>query len=141
MASSFVCFRLKTGEINLARNIVDVRDVATAHIQAAFTPSAHGRYIASTEYVVTPGLFARHLKAAIPRLHLTTQPDPEDSVYPKVMDNSRVRATPQRCFVFLTVLCNDPPRMFRCWFSVRSWPSSESRCETSSRRFATWHKR
>jgi len=37
--------RLKTGVPNLAFGVVDVRDVARAHILAAFNPAAKGRYI------------------------------------------------------------------------------------------------
>ncbi len=40
---------LKMGAPELYFGIVDVRDVARAHIKAAFTPSASGRHIASSE--------------------------------------------------------------------------------------------
>lgn len=39
--------RLRTGVPRLLYGVVDVRDVAKAHVLAAFTPSASGRYIVS----------------------------------------------------------------------------------------------
>jgi nucleoside-diphosphate-sugar epimerase len=39
--------RLKTGVPNIAFGVVDVRDVARAHILAAFNPQAKGRYLTS----------------------------------------------------------------------------------------------
>lgn len=38
---------LKMGVPKMGVGLVDVRDVATAHIRAAYTPDAHGRYITS----------------------------------------------------------------------------------------------
>jgi len=38
---------MKSGAPRMAIGLVDVRDVAEAHFQAGFTPSAHGRYITS----------------------------------------------------------------------------------------------
>lgn len=40
---------LTRGAPSLAFGVVDVRDVARAHISAAFTPQAHDRYIANSE--------------------------------------------------------------------------------------------
>ncbi len=45
--SSFLKGDFKSGVPNLATGVVDVRDIAKAHILAAFTPDAHGRYIIS----------------------------------------------------------------------------------------------
>lgn len=42
---------LALGAPALRLGVVDVRDVAHAHISAAYTPAAHGRYIASSETV------------------------------------------------------------------------------------------
>ncbi len=39
--------KFKAGVPALAFGVVDVRDVADAHVRAAFTPAAHGRYIVS----------------------------------------------------------------------------------------------
>ncbi|WP_064091975.1 SDR family oxidoreductase [Rossellomorea aquimaris] len=44
---SFLTGGFKTGVPNLASGIVDVRDIAKAHMLAAFTPKAEGRYIIS----------------------------------------------------------------------------------------------
>ena len=52
-SESFTIFRqmadgtLKAGAPDLAFGLVDVRDVAEAHVRAAFTPEAKGRYITS----------------------------------------------------------------------------------------------
>lgn len=46
---SFTDFSLATGAPALEMGVVDVRDVARAHIAAGFTPTAHGRYIANAE--------------------------------------------------------------------------------------------
>lgn len=46
---SFTDFSLATGAPALDMAVVDVRDVARAHIAAGFTPEAHGRYITSSE--------------------------------------------------------------------------------------------
>jgi nucleoside-diphosphate-sugar epimerase len=42
---AFVDYSLATGAPDLAMGLVDVRDVARAHILAGFTPEANGRYI------------------------------------------------------------------------------------------------
>lgn len=39
--------KMKSGMVNLSIGAVDVRDVATAHLAAAFNPAAKGRYIVS----------------------------------------------------------------------------------------------
>jgi nucleoside-diphosphate-sugar epimerase len=46
---SFTDFSLATGAPALEMGVVDVRDVARAHIAAGFTPAAHGRYITNAE--------------------------------------------------------------------------------------------
>ena len=45
----FTDFTLAAGAPALEMGVVDVRDVARAHIAAGFTPQAHGRYIANSE--------------------------------------------------------------------------------------------
>lgn len=40
---------LLTGAPDLAMGVVDVRDVADAHLRAGFTPAAHGRYIVNAD--------------------------------------------------------------------------------------------
>jgi nucleoside-diphosphate-sugar epimerase len=42
---------LLTGAPDLAMGLVDVRDVARAHVSAGFTPAAHGRYITNARTV------------------------------------------------------------------------------------------
>ncbi|NMH70636.1 aldehyde reductase [Bacillus sp. RO3] len=44
---SFLTGGFKTGVPDLATGVVDVRDIAKAHVLAAFTPEAEGRYIIS----------------------------------------------------------------------------------------------
>lgn len=46
---SFTDFSLATGAPALKMGVVDVRDVARAHIAAGYTPQAHGRYITNAE--------------------------------------------------------------------------------------------
>jgi nucleoside-diphosphate-sugar epimerase len=46
---TFTDYSLAAGAPALQMAVVDVRDVARAHIAAGFTPQAHGRYIASAE--------------------------------------------------------------------------------------------
>ncbi|HUP99745.1 MAG TPA: aldehyde reductase [Aeromicrobium sp.] len=48
---SFIDYSLATGAPDIAMGLVDVRDVARAHIAAGFTPKAHGRYIANAQTV------------------------------------------------------------------------------------------
>lgn len=45
----FTDFSLATGAPALQVGVVDVRDVARAHVAAGFTPEAHGRYITNSE--------------------------------------------------------------------------------------------
>ncbi len=45
----FTDYTLATGAPALVMGVVDVRDVARAHIAAGFTPTAHGRYITNSE--------------------------------------------------------------------------------------------
>lgn len=45
----FTDYTLATGAPALEMGVVDVRDVARAHIAAGFTPEAHGRYITNAE--------------------------------------------------------------------------------------------
>lgn len=46
---SFTDYSLATGAPALQMGVVDVRDVARAHIAAGYTPQAHGRYITNAE--------------------------------------------------------------------------------------------
>jgi len=46
---SFTDYSLTTGAPALEMGVVDVRDVARAHIAAGYTPEAHGRYITNAE--------------------------------------------------------------------------------------------
>lgn len=47
----FTDYSLAAGAPHLEMGVVDVRDVARAHIAAGFTPSAHGRYLTNSETV------------------------------------------------------------------------------------------
>ena len=47
----FADMSMALGAPAIQLGVVDVRDVARAHIAAGFTPAAHGRYIASSEVV------------------------------------------------------------------------------------------
>ena len=48
---AFIDYSLATGAPDLALGMVDVRDVARAHILAGFTPIAHGRYITNARTI------------------------------------------------------------------------------------------
>lgn len=47
----FVDMSMALGAPALQMGVVDVRDVARAHVAAGFTPGAHGRYVANSEVV------------------------------------------------------------------------------------------
>jgi nucleoside-diphosphate-sugar epimerase len=47
----FIDYSFTTGAPAIALGMVDVRDVARAHITAGFTPTAHGRYIANARTI------------------------------------------------------------------------------------------
>lgn len=48
---AFIDYSLATGAPDLAMGLVDVRDVARAHVAAGFTPDAHGRYITNAQSI------------------------------------------------------------------------------------------
>lgn len=48
---AFIDYSLTTGAPDLEMGLVDVRDVARAHIAAGFTPEAHGRYITNAQSI------------------------------------------------------------------------------------------
>lgn len=48
---AFIDYSLATGAPDLAMGLVDVRDVARAHIAAGFTTGAHGRYITNARTI------------------------------------------------------------------------------------------
>ena len=48
---AFIDYSLATGAPDLALGMVDVRDVARAHINAGFTPAAHGRYLTNARSI------------------------------------------------------------------------------------------
>ncbi|MEB3034298.1 NAD-dependent epimerase/dehydratase family protein [[Mycobacterium] nativiensis] len=52
----FVDMSMALGAPALEMGVVDVRDVARAHIAAGFTPGAHGRYVVNSEVVTMLGL-------------------------------------------------------------------------------------
>lgn len=61
--------RLRTGVPALYIGAVDVRDVAEAHLRAAFTPGAHGRYIISghdTGFAEIAGILRHHYGRSFP---------------------------------------------------------------------------
>jgi len=53
---AFTDYSLTTGAPDLAMGLVDVRDVARAHLLAGFTPSASGRYITNARTVTMLGI-------------------------------------------------------------------------------------
>jgi nucleoside-diphosphate-sugar epimerase len=63
---AFIDYSLATGAPDLAMGMVDVRDVARAHISAGFTPTAHGRYITNAQSTSMLGI-GRVLRARFGR--------------------------------------------------------------------------
>jgi dihydroflavonol-4-reductase len=53
---SFIDYSLAAGAPDIALGMVDVRDVARAHILAGFTPIAHGRYITNARTITMLGI-------------------------------------------------------------------------------------
>eukprot|EP00798_Chlamydomonas_sp_ICE-L_P013847 gene13847-19770_t len=68
--------------------ICDVRDVAKAHILAATTPTANGRYIVSLSTSTNVQNLADWINKAIPGMNL---PDGQTGEFPPAHDNSRVQ--------------------------------------------------
>ncbi|KAL3150817.1 hypothetical protein ABBQ32_000577 [Trebouxia sp. C0010 RCD-2024] len=66
--------------------VVDVRDVAKAHILAATIPSAKGRYIISQRKPITPKLVSDTLQARFPQFQI---PNGEEAEAPDKIDNSK----------------------------------------------------
>lgn len=52
----FTDYSLASGAPHLEMGVVDVRDVARAHIAAGFTPEAHGRYLTNAETMSLLGI-------------------------------------------------------------------------------------
>lgn len=107
----FVDYSMATGAPALQMGIVDVRDVAHAHIAAGFTPAAHGRYITSSETVSMLELSTMLRRRFGPRLAFPTREVPKFMIklvaplagltrkfvdlnigYPLRFDNARTRA-------------------------------------------------
>ena len=74
-----------TGSITFAP---DVRDVARAHLLAATTPAAKGRYIVSETTSTSPGFIARTLQARFPQYDI---PDGVDELPETTIDNSKAQ--------------------------------------------------
>ena len=74
-----------TGSITFAP---DVRDVARAHLLAATTPAASGRYIVSETTSTSPGFIARTLQARFPQYDI---PDGVDELPETTIDNSKAQ--------------------------------------------------
>jgi nucleoside-diphosphate-sugar epimerase len=108
--SHFVDYSMLLGAPALAMAIVDVRDTARAHLQAAFVPAARGRYIATAETMsllqigqVLRGRFGPRLsfprfeapkplvKLAAPTAGLTRGFVEQNVGYPLAFDNRRTR--------------------------------------------------
>lgn len=69
----FADYSMAAGTPALRIGVVDVRDVARAHVAAGFTPAAHGRYVVSSEVVSMLDL-SRALRAQFgPRLSFPTR--------------------------------------------------------------------
>jgi nucleoside-diphosphate-sugar epimerase len=73
-----------TGSITFAP---DVRDVAHAHILAALTPQANGRYIVSDTTSASPAFISRTLQQRFPQFAI---PDGEEAEAETTIDNVRV---------------------------------------------------
>lgn len=101
---------LLTGAPALTMGVVDVRDVADAHLRAGFTPEAHGRYIVNAESLtlLEIGKILRHgygqfypfprttapkviVKVIAPLAGLTRKFVDLNVGYPLAFDNSRSR--------------------------------------------------
>jgi nucleoside-diphosphate-sugar epimerase len=107
----FVDYSMAFGAPALPMSIVDVRDTARAHLQAGFTPAAHGRYIATAETLslleigrVLRKSFGPRLsfprfeapkvlvKLGAPTAGLTREFVQQNVGYPVRFDNSRTRS-------------------------------------------------
>lgn len=101
---------LLAGAPDLTMGVVDVRDVADAHLRAGFTPEAHGRYIANADSLTLlqigkilrrrygqlypfPRMTAPKviIKAIAPVVGLTRKFVDLNVGYPLAFDNSRSR--------------------------------------------------
>ena len=106
----FVDGTMLAGAPAMATGVVDVRDVADAHLRAGFTPGAHGRYIANADTLtfLQIGKILRRrfgpfyafprmtvpkviVKAVAPALGLTRKFVDRNVGYPLAFDNSRSR--------------------------------------------------
>ena len=63
---------MESGSIAGTPVIVDVRDVARAHILAVTNPEAKGRYIISNRKPITPKLVSDILQVSNPQGHVHT---------------------------------------------------------------------
>ncbi len=68
--------------------VTDVRDVARAHVLAAETPAAQGRYIVSSAFAFTPKQALAVLHKALPQYEINS-PAPEQPAR-QLFDNSKV---------------------------------------------------
>jgi nucleoside-diphosphate-sugar epimerase len=105
----FTDYTMAAGAPALQMGVVDVRDVARAHIKAGFTPEAHGRYITNAETIsmLTIGKILRArfgwsaafptfeapklmIKLAAPAAGLTRKFVDLNVGYPLAFDSSRI---------------------------------------------------
>lgn len=77
------------GERELDGWLADVRDVARAHVLAAETPSAHGRYIVSNSHTVSNEQLYSILTDRFPQYKF---PSKEPQEHKLLFDTSKVRA-------------------------------------------------
>lgn len=88
LSVGFIKGIVEGGKIEGGPIICDVRDVAAAHILAAESPSASGRYIISCKGPITPKFVSGVLRTRFPELSIQEATD--DTLGDK-MDNSRVQ--------------------------------------------------
>ena len=87
--------------------MIDVRDVARAHIRAAELPSAKGRYLISVEMTTTPREVSDLLSARFPEYEF---PQLDEAEKFRRSDSSKVRA---RNLVYFRPLSSPSPACCR----------------------------
>ena len=74
--------------------MVDVRDIARAHVRAAERPQAQGRYLCTCEKKITGKQMQRALEERFPEYSFK---DMEDGESPQYADNLKVCRSPLSC--------------------------------------------
>ena len=90
---AFIDYSLATGAPDLAMGMVDVRDVARAHIAAGFTPEAHGRYITNARTITMLEIGRILRKRFGPQLPVPVHDDSQADVPPGRARSPATRAS------------------------------------------------